>query len=122
MEGKDFMRRAVLEPVLEPDSIIPPGPASRQVGTRLLDRALSCAEFIEGESSMAHPATQKRGGDPDVNHKHPRKGPDDELDRKLEEGLEESMAGSDPVSITQPAPSTVDKKDDKKHARQERPD
>jgi hypothetical protein len=31
------------------------------------------------------------------------------MERKLEEGLEESMAGSDPVSITQPDRSKVDK-------------
>lgn len=29
--------------------------------------------------------------------------PKDAAERKLEQGLEESMAGSDPVSITQPA-------------------
>jgi hypothetical protein len=33
------------------------------------------------------------------------------MERKLEEGLEESMAGSDPVSVTQP-PKT--KRDEKK--------
>jgi hypothetical protein len=31
--------------------------------------------------------------------------PQDAAERKLEQGLEESMAGSDPVSITQPAVS-----------------
>jgi hypothetical protein len=52
---------------------------------------------------MAHPATKKRGGDPDVKH---RGGETlrDTVERKLEEGLEETMAGSDPVSVTQPAP------------------
>jgi len=64
---------------------------------------------------MADPATHKRGGDPDVQHR-----PDvrhrlgetlkDSVERKLEEGLEESMGGSDPVSITLPSPSKVDKK------------
>ena len=58
---------------------------------------------------MAHPAVKKRGGDPDVKHKPAREQPDDALERKLEEGLEETMAGSDPVSITQPAPSRIDK-------------
>ena len=57
---------------------------------------------------MAHPATKKRGGDPDVKSR-PQDRPDDALERKLEQGLEETMAGSDPVSITQPAPSKVDK-------------
>ena len=51
---------------------------------------------------MAHPATKKRGGDPDVKHKPAHEKPDDELERKLEQGLEESMTGSDPVSVTQP--------------------
>jgi hypothetical protein len=58
---------------------------------------------------MAHPAVKKRGGDPDVKHKPAHQKPDDSLERKLEEGLEESMTGSDPVSITQPAPSKIDK-------------
>jgi len=52
---------------------------------------------------MAHPATKKRGGDPDVKHTPAHEKPDDAMERKLEEGLEESMAGSDPISITQPA-------------------
>ena len=33
------------------------------------------------------------------------------MERKLEQGLEESMAGSDPVSITQPPPTKVDKQE-----------
>jgi len=57
---------------------------------------------------MAHPATKKRGGDPDVKHKPPHERPDDAMERKLEQGLEESMAGSDPVSITQPPKSKQD--------------
>ncbi len=58
---------------------------------------------------MAHPATKKRGGDPDVKHTPRHEKPDDTAERKLEQGLEESMSGSDPVSVTQPAPSKVDK-------------
>ena len=68
---------------------------------------------------MAHPATKKRGGDPDVKHKQPHERPDDATERKLEEGLEESMAGSDPVSITQPAPGSAQqkrKKREKEHS------
>jgi hypothetical protein len=53
---------------------------------------------------MVHPATKKRGADPHVPTKPERKPPKDEAERKLEQGLEESMAGSDPVSITQPKP------------------
>ena len=58
---------------------------------------------------MEHPATKKRGGDPDVKHTAAHEKPDDATERKLEQGLEESMAGSDPVSITQPSKSKVDK-------------
>ena len=67
---------------------------------------------------MAHPATKKRGGDPDVKHKPLHEKPDDAMERKLEEGLEESMAGSDPVSITQPsrARSTSSRRGTKKRS------
>jgi hypothetical protein len=34
------------------------------------------------------------------------------MERKLEQGLEESMAGSDPVSVTQPPKSKIDKQND----------
>ena len=51
---------------------------------------------------MAHPATKKRGGNPDVKHKPEDQKPKDATERKLEQGLEESMTGSDPVSVTQP--------------------
>jgi hypothetical protein len=52
---------------------------------------------------MNHPATKKRGADPHVPEKPSHKVPKDSQEKKLEQGLEESMAGSDPVSITQPA-------------------
>jgi hypothetical protein len=55
---------------------------------------------------MTHPATKKRGADPAVPEKP--KASQDTAGHKLEQGLEESMAGSDPVSITQPAPSKQD--------------
>jgi hypothetical protein len=35
-----------------------------------------------------------------------------EQERKLDEALEETFPGSDPVSISQPSPSAVDKKED----------
>jgi hypothetical protein len=60
---------------------------------------------------MVHPATKKRGADPEVPRKSTQKNPDDVMERKLEQGLEESMAGSDPVSITQPPRTPVDKKE-----------
>jgi hypothetical protein len=74
-------------------------------------------EFIRKENIMAHPATKKRGGDPDVKHTPAHEKPDDAAERKLEQGLEESMAGSDPVSITQPSKSKVDKqRQEKEHS------
>ena len=63
---------------------------------------------------MEHPATKKRGGDPDVKYTPAHEKPDDAAERKLEQGLEESMAGSDPVAITQPDRSKVDKKQEDK--------
>jgi hypothetical protein len=36
------------------------------------------------------------------------------LDDKLDQGLEETFPGSDPVSITQPPPTTRDKREDKR--------
>ena len=41
---------------------------------------------------MAHPATEKRGGNPDVKHKPEHQKPKDAMERKLEQGLEESMS------------------------------
>jgi hypothetical protein len=58
---------------------------------------------------MTHPSTEKRGGNPDVKQK-PADLDESTAEKKLEQGLEESMAGSDPVSVTQPAPSKVDRK------------
>jgi hypothetical protein len=52
---------------------------------------------------MVHPAAKKRGADPHVPEK-PRDKSGDAGERKLEQGLEETMAGSDPVSVTQPKP------------------
>jgi len=60
---------------------------------------------------MAHPATRRRGGNPDVKQKPEHQKSKDATERKLEQGLEESMTGSDPVSVTQP-PKTHEKKED----------
>jgi hypothetical protein len=59
---------------------------------------------------MVHPATKKRGADPQVPEKTKHQKSGDTAERKLEQGLEESMAGSDPISITQPAPANEPKK------------
>jgi hypothetical protein len=63
------------------------------------------------ELCMTHPATKKRGADPEVPAKAKREIAGDAMDRKLEQGLEESMAGSDPISITQPSPTRIDQRD-----------
>lgn len=60
---------------------------------------------------MDHPATSKRGADPAVPAKTKSETSKDAIERKLEQGLEESMAGSDPVSITQPSSNVIDQKD-----------
>ena len=59
---------------------------------------------------MSSEATKQRGGDPDVKDKPKHEKPRDAKERALELGLEESMAGSDPISATQPAPSKYDRK------------
>ena len=62
---------------------------------------------------MDSPASKKRGADPEVRTSAQSKA-DHALERKLEQGLEESMAGSDPISIVQPPKSKADKKQDLK--------
>ena len=57
------------------------------------------------------PAAKKRGADAQVPRKSKDHGLANEEDRKLEQGLEESMAGSDPPSITQPASDKSSKSD-----------
>jgi hypothetical protein len=52
-----------------------------------------------------------RGGNPDVKRPTPAEKRRDPAEKALEQGLEESFPGSDPVSITQPSPSKQDKKD-----------
>lgn len=59
---------------------------------------------------MPNPAIKRRGGNPDVPPKSRSEQPADPLERALEEGLEESMAGSDPVNVTQPPKSKLDRK------------
>lgn len=43
-----------------------------------------------------------------TNHTSADKAKDKDLEKQLEEGLEDSFPGSDPVSVTQPAPSKLD--------------
>jgi hypothetical protein len=61
---------------------------------------------------MVHPSVKKRGADAHVVRKPKHKRPKEPLEAKLEQGLEESMAGSDPVSITQPTPHNPPAVDD----------
>lgn len=57
---------------------------------------------------MVNPSTEKRGGDPDLKKQPAQVAGGGKAEKKLEQGLEESMAGSDPVSVTQPAPGKAD--------------
>jgi hypothetical protein len=74
-------------------------------------------QLIEAENDLSaeelpkltHPATKKRGADPHVPPRIKRKRPKNPKEQKLEQGLEESMAGSDPVSVTQPAMPIAEK-------------
>lgn len=59
-------------------------------------------------------STDRKHGTPEP-EKHKKKGPGmersdkDRLDRALDEGLEETFPGSDPVNVVQPAHSPKDK-------------
>jgi hypothetical protein len=56
-----------------------------------------------------HPG-KTRGGDADVKRPPAEKQRDhDAKEKALEQGLEESFPGSDPVNVTQPSPSKKDK-------------
>jgi len=68
---------------------------------RLIDAEKELA--VEELPKKMHPATKRRGADPHVPSKSNRKRSSTSKERKLEQGLEESMAGSDAISITQPA-------------------
>lgn len=62
---------------------------------------------------MAHAddkkAADKHVTDPERREKPPTGTSKEAMDRKLDEALEESFPGSDPVSIAQPSPSPADK-------------
>jgi hypothetical protein len=93
--------------------------ASKSAKLRRKERKVDEARrhLIEAEKELAveelpkilHPATTKRGADSQVPSKIKRKRPSNPKEQKLEQGLEESMAGSDPVSVTQPAVPIAEK-------------
>ncbi len=97
--------------------------ASKSAAVRRKERRVEHAEQhlieaekdlpVEGLPKRVHPATKKRGADPQVPSRIKRKRLSDPKEQKLEQGLEESMAGSDPVSITQPAMPISEKPDNK---------
>ena len=60
-----------------------------------------------GDPAKSH-ATKTRGGEADVK-KPPAEKQRDAKEKALDQGLEESFPGSDPVNVTQPAPSKKDK-------------
>jgi hypothetical protein len=78
-----------------------------EAGHRLIDAEKELA--VEELPPQVHPATKKRGADPHVPTKTKRKRPSNSKERKLEQGLEESMAGSDPISVTQPVMPIAEK-------------
>jgi hypothetical protein len=93
--------------------------ASKSAAVRRKERKVDEArrELIVAEKELAveelpktvHPATKKRGADSHVPFKTKRKRPSNPREQKLEQGLEESMAGSDPVSVTQPVMPIAEK-------------
>ena len=87
-----------------------PAPFKFPSGAEPSHRHAVIPPHIGKENEMAHPATEKRGGNPDVKHKPEHQKPKDAMERKLEQGLEESMTGSDPVSVTQPPKTKHDEK------------
>jgi hypothetical protein len=64
---------------------------------------------VEELPKRDYPTAKKLGADPHVPSKIKRKRLSDPKEQKLEHGLEESMAGSDPVSVTQPAMPIAEK-------------
>src|SRR5580698_5732679 len=83
----------------------PKSPATRRTSARTRNRPSSSKPSgnrnglrprANQEAIMTHPAAKKRGADPAVPEKPSHKKPRDPAERKLEQGLEESMAGSDP--------------------------
>jgi hypothetical protein len=93
--------------------------ASKSVTVRRKERKVDEARrhLIEAEKELAveelpkivHPATTNGGADSHVPSRIKRKRPSNLKEQKLEQGLEESMAGSDPVSVTQPAVPIAEK-------------
>ena len=77
---------------------------------RLIDAEKELA--VEELPKKVHPATKKRGADPHVPSKSNRKRSSTSKEQKLEQGLEESMAGSDPISVTQPTTPIAERPDD----------
>ncbi|HZS64336.1 MAG TPA: hypothetical protein VFA53_07560 [Xanthobacteraceae bacterium] len=59
--------------------------------------------------SKANRVNKTRGGDPNIDHAPAQRKAADPQERALEEGLEESFPGSDPVNVTQPPRSKPDK-------------
>ena len=56
---------------------------------------------------MIHPSAKKRGADAQVPPKSKHQRSKDLKEQNLEQGLEESKAGSDPVSVSQPVSSNA---------------
>ncbi len=61
-----------------------------------------------GAQPKIHHPGRTRGGHSDVK-RPPAEKRRDPMEQALEQGLEESFPGSDPVNVTQPSPSKKDK-------------
>lgn len=59
-------------------------------------------------------ATKPKSETPKQGTKEQHKPSKEQLERELEEGLEETFPGSDPVSVTEPAPDDCDDENNKK--------
>jgi hypothetical protein len=81
-------------------------------GTNGIPARYLCLRRHHEERSMgskANRAGKTRGGDPNIHRPPAQKKEPDPWERALEEGLEESFPGSDPVNVTQPPRSKRDK-------------
>jgi hypothetical protein len=78
---------------------------------------LGATHAPEEQRAMDKDAASKLARDDDCGPKDAKELEQRRLDRALDEGLEETFPGSDPVNITQPAKSKQDRRDGALRAR-----
>jgi hypothetical protein len=69
-------------------------------------RRFALPQMVEGTECAVSENRKSHGHKPHVKQDDKQK---QRLDKALEEGLEETFPGSDPVNVTQPSPSRKDK-------------